>query len=89
MLETEAPTGYNLLKTPVEVTVAGADALTATTSEQITAALTDTAEVANSTGAELPETGGMGTTIFYILGSIMALGAGVLLFAKKRMGFED
>jgi len=45
--------------------------------------------VVNRIGAELPSTGGMGTTIFYILGSIMALGAGVILFAKKRMGIEE
>lgn len=42
--------------------------------------------VVNKTGSQLPETGGMGTTIFYVLGSIMALGAGVLLVTKKRVG---
>lgn len=35
---------------------------------------------------ELPETGGMGTTVFYIVGSIMTAAAAVLLVAKKRMG---
>lgn len=42
-------------------------------------------KVINQEGSTLPETGGMGTTIFYILGSLLALGAGVLLVARKRM----
>ena len=44
-----------------------------------------TAKVENKSGSELPETGGMGTTIFYVLGSILVLGAAVLLITKKRM----
>lgn len=44
--------------------------------------------VENNKGATLPETGGMGTTIFYALGSILVLGAGVLLVVKKRMSAE-
>ena len=42
-------------------------------------------DVVNTTGLELPETGGMGTTIFYIVGGILVVGAGVLLITKKRM----
>jgi len=41
--------------------------------------------VVNKTGSMLPETGGFGTTLFITLGSIMVLGAAVVLFAKKRM----
>lgn len=41
--------------------------------------------VVNLTGAELPSTGGMGTTIFYIIGGICVLGAAVLLITKRRM----
>lgn len=44
----------------------------------------DTA-VVNQAGAVLPSTGGMGTTLFYIVGSVLALGAAVLLVTKKRM----
>ena len=33
----------------------------------------------------LPETGGMGTTIFYVVGGLLVLGAVVLLITKKRM----
>ena len=41
--------------------------------------------VANNKGSTLPETGGMGTTIFYVLGTILVLGAAIMLIAKKRM----
>ena len=41
--------------------------------------------VLNKAGTELPSTGGMGTTIFYVLGSALVLGAVVLLVTKKRM----
>ena len=41
--------------------------------------------VVNKTGIELPSTGGMGTTLFYTLGAILVLGAGILLVTKKRM----
>lgn len=42
--------------------------------------------VVNQAGTELPSTGGMGTTLFYVLGGILAVGAVVLLVVKKRMG---
>ena len=44
--------------------------------------------VQNMTGAELPSTGGIGTTIFYVLGGILVVGAGILLVVKKRMSSE-
>lgn len=44
--------------------------------------------IANNKGATLPETGGMGTTVFYVLGGILAVGAGVLLVARRRMRGE-
>ena len=37
---------------------------------------------------ELPQTGGMGTTLFYVLGGVLVVGAVVLLITKKRMGAE-
>lgn len=42
-------------------------------------------EVINNAGATLPETGGVGTTIFYIIGSILVLGAGIVLVTRRRM----
>lgn len=47
-----------------------------------------TVEVENKTGTELPSTGGIGTTIFYVVGAILVVGAGVLLVVKKRMKDE-
>lgn len=44
------------------------------------------AAVVNFTGIELPSTGGMGTTLFYIVGGLMVVCAGVVLVTKKRMG---
>lgn len=41
--------------------------------------------IANNKGSNLPSTGGMGTTIFYVVGSILVLGAAILLITKKRM----
>lgn len=44
-----------------------------------------TTTVVNKSGSELPSTGGMGTTIFYVLGGVLVLAAVVLLVTKKRM----
>lgn len=41
-------------------------------------------EVENNKGSTLPSTGGMGTTILYIVGAVLVVGAGVVLFAKRR-----
>lgn len=42
-------------------------------------------EIENNSGTELPSTGGVGTTIFYCAGAVLALGAFVLLITRKRM----
>ena len=44
-----------------------------------------TTNVVNKQGSTLPSTGGMGTTIFYVVGTILVLAAVVLLITKKRM----
>ena len=80
--EIKAPDGYNKLADDVEIVITGAtkaegsDALTYQTL---------VAKVNNQTGAELPSTGGMGTTIFYVIGSLLVVVAGVLLVTRKRM----
>ena len=76
LVETKAPAGYNQLTEAVPVTVNGGTTETA---------LTVTATVENQAGTLLPSTGGMGTTIFYVLGFVLVVGAGVLLVTKKRM----
>ncbi len=42
-------------------------------------------DIINNSGSLLPSTGGIGTTIFYVVGGILVIGAGILLVAKKRM----
>jgi fimbrial isopeptide formation D2 family protein/LPXTG-motif cell wall-anchored protein len=43
------------------------------------------AEIKNTNGTTLPETGGMGTTVIYVLGAVLAVAAAILLITKKRM----
>jgi LPXTG-motif cell wall-anchored protein len=47
-----------------------------------------TITIKNIPGEELPMTGGIGTTIFYILGSILVVGCGLVLIARKRAGIS-
>lgn len=71
--ETDAPEGYNVIETATVITVGGADDASVVYN------------IWNGTGAELPSTGGMGTTIFYALGGTLVVAAAVLLITKKRM----
>lgn len=80
LLEIAAPDGYNLLPEPVEVEIDGANA-----TAESTTSLTVTEAVANETGPVLPSTGGMGTTIFYVLGGLLIVAAGVALITRRRM----
>ncbi len=79
--EVKAPDGYNTMKDDQEVTISRTENATDSTMSY----KKYTAEVNNNSGALLPSTGGMGTTIFYVLGGILAVGAAVLLVTKKRM----
>lgn len=90
LTETKAPKGYNLLREPVKVTIGHKDANGKLTETSFVGNQTETdtsgvVKVENNAGAELPSTGGIGTTVFYVLGSAMALGAVILLVTKKRM----
>ena len=80
--EIVAPAGYNLLKAPITVTVKNDGTVTYGDNS------TGEVRVLNSTGTELPSTGGMGTTIFYVLGGVLMAGAFVLLVVRKRMRTE-
>lgn len=68
------------------------NALTALTIKVGTADATDgdldkgsvSAKIENTSGSTLPSTGGIGTTIFYVAGGVLVVGAGVLLITKKR-----
>lgn len=96
--ETTTPIGYNTID-PIEFTISAehatlADNPTLTelkggntfTGEVSTGTLTG--NVVNQAGTVLPETGGIGTTVFYAIGGVLVLAAVVLLVTKKRMRAE-
>lgn len=90
--ELVAPNGYNLLKEPIEVKITAEATLEKCTWTVTAGNNTATADgnlyafqVENNAGAELPSTGGIGTTIFYVLGGLLVVCAGVLLITKRRM----
>lgn len=86
--ETVAPNGYNILTERVAVAIV-ADTVDAEGHEvdnvDDKGILNKTIDVINKAGTLLPSTGGMGTTLFYVLGGLLVAGAVVLLVAKKRM----
>ena len=73
--ETKAPTGYNLMN-PDTVDVEPENHLFVHK------------DIENNKGTQLPSTGGMGTTIFYIVGAILVIGAGVVLVTRRRMNAD-
>ena len=83
LLETKALPGYNPLADAIEVKISHNGVQTSGDY----AGYFDL-NVENHTGVLLPDTGGMGTTIFYVLGSILTLGAFVLFITKRRMVTE-
>ena len=103
LTECVAPDGYNLLDKDVEITIAAEYSADGKTITKLTVTVDDEEAVAgnisngeldvtveNFSGAELPSTGGIGTTIFYALGGLLAVGAAVFLVTKKRMsGVEE
>lgn len=70
LIENTVPAGYNKANDQT-ITIDGANAA------QV--------NVLNQTGSELPSTGGMGTTMFYIIGSLLMGGAAILMVTKKKM----
>ena len=88
--ETKAPVGYNKLTAPITVVISSTLPTTGgTASYTVTAdgaTTTDyTVRVENKAGTELPSTGGMGTTLFYVIGGGLMAVAAILLITKKRM----
>lgn len=78
--EIEAPKGYNLLKTPIKIVVTAEGAI------QVDGKTVKRVEVQNNSGSLLPSTGGMGTTLIYVVGSILVLASAIVLFSKKKEG---
>lgn len=87
--ETLAPEGYNKLteRQPVELGKDGfvADATITSAGSKGAEWTSGGVQVINNTGATLPSTGGMGTTLFYVIGGGLMVAAVVLLVTKKRM----
>lgn len=96
--ENEAPAGYNKLSEDVIVeivaiedsnaqgdTTTGAQAGNVTKTLQQDSSNVNQISVLKNSGAELPSTGGIGTTIFYVLGGLLVAGAVVVLFVRRRM----
>ena len=98
--ETTTPAGYNTIA-PIEFTITAEHEpesddprLTKLDGGDLFTGEVDTddvlsADVKNMSGITLPETGGIGTTIFYVLGGLLVLGAVVLLITKKRMSAAE
>lgn len=88
LIETEAPAGYNKLDKPITFTIE-----IPKDSENKVVDLTEnishTQDVENSTGALLPSTGGIGTTIFYVGGGVLVVGVAILLMTRKRVRDEE
>lgn len=80
LVEKTVPAGYN--KAADQNFTIAEDNYEATNLEQ-------EVEVINKSGSELPSTGGIGTTIFYVSGAVLAIAAVVFLVTKKRMSGEE
>ena len=79
--ETKAPDGYNKLAERVEIAVKEAN-LEASVSNDIWQS--GGVHIVNKAGDLLPTTGGMGTTILYIIGGVLVIGAGAVLIIRRR-----
>ncbi len=95
LVETATADGYNLLTEPILVTITDEPAQGATEHSHIVSYVlggtnaNGTVTVVNQSGVALPSTGGIGTTIFYVVGGAMVITAAVLLITKRRMSKLD
>ena len=78
IVEKTVPTGYNPAQ-PVTVVIADDGKITQEGTE------IEKVAIQNNTGSELPSTGGIGTTIFYVVGGLLMAAAVVLLVTKKKV----
>lgn len=79
LTETKQPDGYNKLKNPVTVVIDNDGNV------KVDGANANPVKVLNKTGTVLPSTGGMGTTMIYLVGAVLVLGSGVVLVTKRRV----
>lgn len=83
--ETKAPEGFNVIKDRQKVVIFKDSTLEATLDAEGTTYVSGGVQVINRTGSLLPSTGGIGTTIFYIVGGLLVVAAAILLITKRRM----
>ncbi len=86
LAETKTPEGYNQLASRQKFIIADAN-LESVFNDDIYS-VGSGVHVVNKSGTMLPEPGGMGTTMFYIFGPLLAAAAVVMLVTKKRMSVE-
>lgn len=89
--ETTVPATYNPLD-PVTIMISADHkeaAGGASASMELTAASTMNNKLVNKSGATLPETGGIGTTIFYVLGGMMFVGAALILVVRRKAEADE
>lgn len=79
--ETEAPKGYNKIQKSIKIEILEDGSIKVDNN-----AITGDVRVQNNTGSILPSTGGMGTTLIYVVGSILVLVSGIVLFSKRKEG---
>ena len=94
LYETKAPGGYNVLTAPVKIEIddTNYDTFGSTFYGQPNVIVNEYKaysgvgfNVVNNAGTTLPGTGGIGTTIFYVVGGGLMVAAAILLITKKRM----
>lgn len=85
LVEEKAPDGYNKLTGPVEVKVGYNEEET----NLVEVAVSHTETVENASGTSLPQTGGIGTKLFIIIGSLLAVISSAILIVNKRMTKEN
>ena len=78
LTETEQPKGYNKLASPITIVIETDGKV------KLDGSYVNVVEVENKTGTILPSTGGMGTTIIYMVGAILVIGSGIVLLSKKK-----
>lgn len=82
--ETEAPNGYNKLSAKIKVVIDDEGNVTVNMNDDSLTVENHQFKVVNNTGSELPTTGGIGTTLFYIVGCILMLVTLVVLVARRK-----
>lgn len=89
LTETETLPGYNLLNDTITVVIDESGNETYKLTSSTNDALKDKITVVNEAGSQLPTTGGMGTTVLYIAGAVLVLGAGITLVVRRRMNSDQ